>query len=308
MTGESSLVTVDAAIDFMRKHAAGPQPFLAVVWFGSPHKPHQALAGDRVLYAEAGEQLQHFYGEITAMDRAFGKLRDEIGALGIRENTILWYCSDNGGLPNIGSTGGRGDKGDVYEGGLRVPGILEWPERVPSRRVTHLPCNTSDIYPTLLDIAGVRPPHQPPLDGVSLVPLLDGRMNTRPKPIGFWDYPAKGIRTPSKEWMAELLEAQAAGKDVADPARLRLDAGHIDRTYPQGTFPGHSAWLDWPWKLHRIEGDAGRVRLELYNLAEDPDESTDLANNSRVRTGIMRAALDDWLASVVRSLNGHDYR
>lgn len=53
------------------------------------------------------------------MDRAFGKLRRELRTLGIHENTILWYCSDNGGLPGVGTTGGRGNKGQIYEGGRR---------------------------------------------------------------------------------------------------------------------------------------------------------------------------------------------
>ena len=111
MPGESSVVTVDAALEFVRKHAKSPQPFLAVVWFGSPHLPHQAIERDRATYEEQSAKLQHFYGEITGMDRAFGKLRNELRTLGIHENTLLWYCSDNGGLPNVGSTGGEDIRG-----------------------------------------------------------------------------------------------------------------------------------------------------------------------------------------------------
>ena len=307
--GESSMVTVDAAIAFIRKQAATPQPFLAVVWFGSPHGPHRALEQDRARYADEPDKLQHFYGEITAMDRAFGKLRKELRALGIQENTILWYCSDNGGLPKLGATGGRGHKGQVYEGGLRVPAMLEWPARIAGPRVTHMPANTVDIYPTLLELAGARVEAQPPLDGLSLVPLLDGTIKARAKPMGFWDYPIKGIGTPSDEWMRELLEAQAAGKETTERARLRLDAGRIDKQYPEDTFPGHAAWLDWPWKLHRIQGNDAKdeVRLELYNLADDPEEETDRATHQAERTRSMMSELEVWLASVVRSLNGKDY-
>jgi len=103
--GESSMVTADAAIEFIRKHARSRQPFFAVVWFGSPHGPHQAIEADRALYKNQSERLQNFYGEITGMDRAFGKLRRELRQLGIRENTLLWYCSDNGGLPRVGRPG-----------------------------------------------------------------------------------------------------------------------------------------------------------------------------------------------------------
>jgi len=304
--GESSMVTADAAIEFIRKHAKSPQPFCAVVWFGSPHGPHQAIERDRALYKNQSEKLQHFYGEITGMDRAFGKLRRELRELGIRENTILWYCSDNGGLRGVGSTGGRGHKGQIYEGGLRVPAILEWPARLAGHRVTNVPCNTTDIYPTLLDIAGVRMKNQPPLDGISLAALLEGKMKSRPKPMGFWDHPTGGIRTPSKEWMAGLRKAQQAGKKVDDPSRLRLNAGKITKQYPEGSFPGHSAWLDWPWKLHRIQKKAP-VKFELYNLADDPQEGQDCTATQPERTKTMQAELEAWLQSVVRSLNGKDY-
>jgi len=301
------MVTVDAALEFIRKHAKTPQPFLAVVWFGSPHGPHQAIERDRALYADQAKKFQHFYGEITGMDRAFGKLRRELRTLGIRDNTILWYCSDNGGLPGVGTTGGRGHKGKVYEGGLRVPAILEWPERISGHRVTNVPCNTVDIYPTLLDIVGVRMENQPPLDGVSLTGLIDGKMKSRPKPMGFWDHPTGGISTPSAKWMAELLEAQKAGDEVGDRSRLRMDAGKITKQYPEDTFPGHSAWTDWPWKLHRIQDKKANVKWELYNLADDPGEQKDLLPQQSGRARSMSSQLEAWLRSVVRSLNGKDY-
>ena len=303
--GESSMVTVDAALEFIGKHAKSPKPFLAVVWFGSPHGPHQAAPEDRALYAGQPERERDWLGEITGMDRAFGKLRAGLRALGIHENTILWYCSDNGGLKEA-STGGRGKKGQIYEGGLRVPGILEWPARFQGHRETAVPCVTSDMYPTLLDIVGVTMPNQPPLDGISLVPLLDGKMNERPKPIGFWDHATGGVSTPSAKLMAELLQAQQAGREV-DPHTFGPNAHKVTKQYPLDAFPGHAAWLDWPWKLHRIERK-GPPNLELYNLAADADEKNDLAGEQADRVKAMRADLEAWLTSVVHSLNGDDYR
>lgn len=302
--GESSMVTVEAALEFIRKHARSPRPFLAVVWFGSPHGPHRATEKFRRMYADEPKRLRDFYGEITGMDHAFGKLRRELRELGIHENTILWCCSDNGGLPK-GRPGGRGRKGQIYEGGLRVPGILEWPARIGGHRVTDVPCNTCDIYPTLLDVVGVRPDHQPPLDGVNLVPLIEGDMRARPGPMGFWEHPTGGRSTPSSKLMKELLEAQQAGEEI-DPHTFGKNAHRITRRYPTDSFPGHAAWLDWPWKLHRIE-KGNRVRTELYNLADDPGEKKDLAGARPDRAAAMRAEIEDWLKSVVRSLNGGDY-
>ncbi|MFC1792885.1 sulfatase-like hydrolase/transferase [Planctomycetota bacterium] len=304
--GESSMVTVEAAIEFIRKHTNSPNPFLCVVWFGSPHGPHQAIEQDRAIYDDQNKKLRHFYGEITGMDRAFGKLREELRKLDIHENTILWYCSDNGGLPGVGTTGGRANKGKVYEGGLRVPAILEWPARIPHPQVTDVPCNTYDIYPTLLNIVGLKVENQPPLDGISLTRLIDNKMKSRPKPMGFWDYPENGISTPSKKWMTELLKAQKAGKEIADKSRLRLAAGKITKKYPEDSFPGHAAWLDWPWKLHRIETKNG-IKIELYNLAKDPEEKNGLAPEYDQQVESMRSDLETWQKSVVRSLNGEDY-
>lgn len=308
MKGESSIVTVDLALEFIRKHAKGPKPMLAVVWFGSPHVPHIAAEEDRKLYEGQDDRHQNYYGEITGMDRAMGKLRRELDSLGIRDNTLLWFCSDNGGVANVSATGGREQKGEIYDGGLRVPAIIEWPAHLARHRVTSVPCCTSDIYPTLLQIAGAKPSAQRPLDGISILPLIDGETDARPQPMGFWQYPEKGIGTPTAKWMSELLETQKAGREETDPARLWPDAGKIEKKHPADTYPGHAAWLDWPWKLHRIQEEGLPLRFELYNLAADPMEKADLSAREDARVKSMRARSEAWLASVVRSLNGDDYR
>ncbi len=305
--GESSMVTVDAAIEFMRKHKDSDKPLFVVVWFGSPHGPHQAIEEDRVLYEDQPEKLQHFYGEISGMDRAFGKLREELKNLNDYENTILWYCSDNGGLPGVGSTGGRGNKGDIYEGGLRVPAIIEWPARIGNARVTAFPANTSDIFPTLLEIVGVKTDTSRPLDGISLLPVLDNQMSKRKEPMGFWHYPAGGIPTPSAAWMTELLEAQKNGNMVGDSIRLRIEDSMVKTEYPLDSLAGHAAWLDWPWKLHRIQDQEGGITWELYQLEKDPMESNDMVSIEPEKADEMKSGLEAWQRSVVRSMYGLDY-
>ncbi len=307
--GESSIVAADASLEWMREKTKQDQPFLAVVWFGSPHSPHRAIAADRAPYADQPEKLQHFYGEITGMDRAFGKIRNGLTELGIRENTILWYCSDNGALPKIGSTGGhRGNKGKIYEGGLLVPAILEWPARIPQPRITKLRCNTCDIYPTLLEIVGTEVKNQAPLDGVSLVSLIDGKGPGKSRSMGFWDTTARGIGTPSAAWMAELLAAQKQGKDLLPHVSSENAAKLPNPAYSLSKFPGHAAWIAGDWKLHRIAGGNKKVNWELYNLANDPKETADLLDKEPSRVKQMRGELSAWLKSVTRSLNGADYR
>jgi arylsulfatase len=243
------------------------------------------------------------------MDRAFGRIRKELKDLGLRDNTVLWYCSDNGALPKVGSSGGRrGQKATIYEGGLLVPALLEWPAKLAKHRVIATPCVTSDIYPTVLEIAGARVERQQPLDGVSLLPLLLGKVESRGKPIGFWNHPTPGVGTPAKEWMEELYAEQKAGREPADPKKLFVSAGKIGDKQPLDRFPGHAAWLDGSWKLHRIENPkAAEPRWELYDLAADPKESHDLLATEAKRVTTMRKELTAWLESVVRSLNGEDY-
>jgi arylsulfatase A-like enzyme len=307
LNGESSEVTADAALEFIRKHAKSEQPIFAVVWFGSPHDPHIASDEDSALYPGIEPRLQHFYGEITGMDRAIGRIRQELKDLGIAENTLLWYCSDNGGLPNVGTTGGRGHKGNIYEGGLRVPAIIEWPAKIPQPKATYLPANTSDIFPTLLEVTGIKLENTPKLDGISLLPAIENRMESRPEPMGFWQYPEGGRGVPSHRWMTELLEAQEQGQTISDSARLILDAGEISKQYPEDSFPGHAAWLDWPWKLHRIQNGQGEPELELYNLKTDSLEQGNLLEAEPDLVQSMLPKLENWQQSVMQSLNGKDY-
>jgi len=306
MKGESSMVTVEAAIEFIRHHAGGEKPMFVVVWFGSPHVPHRAAEEDRQLYLGQPPELQHFYGEITGLDRAMGRLRAELRALEIHDNTLLWYCSDNGGLPDVGRNGGRGHKGQMYEGGLRVPAMIEWPARIAEPRIVEAPCTTSDIYPTLLALTGTRVAHQPPLDGIDLLPLIEGDASKRP-PIGFWHYPSPGIRTPSEQWMPELLAAQREGRAITDESRLFLDAGTIV-PFPEDDDRGHAVWLDWPWKLHFIRHPDGSQHSELYHLETDPMEKHCRAGVERERWWTMWAQMEIWMAGVHKSLNGGDYR
>lgn len=304
--GESSAIAVDAALEFIREQSKADKPFLAVVWFAAPHVPLEASDEDLKPYVSEGEWAGYF-AELTAFDRAFGKLRDELTVMGIKEDTILWYNSDNGGM-HPDSTGGRAKKGSIYEGGLRVPAILEWPKRFPKPQVVTAPCNTSDIYPTLLEITGTRVDGQFPLDGISLMPILQGTQACRTQPMGFWQMNGKGRGTSSKKLMAALLKAQKKGNEVGDASRLDLDAAEVKIQIPENDMSGHAAWIDWPWKLHRIENEKGNVKLELYNLVEDPYEKADQSKLQPERVGLMKAQLEDWQTSVVQSHNGQDYQ
>ena len=187
--GDSSEIIVAEALGFVRKQAQAERPFFAVIWYGTPHSPFVATDKDRAAFPDLDDRSQHHYGELVAMDRSIGALRQGLRELAIEENTLFWFCSDNGGLPRIepNTVGGlRGFKGSVYEGGLRVPAIIEWPREIPHARVTSYPAATMDIFPTLAAVAGLPESTMlSPQDGASLAPLLAEERPRREKPIPF---------------------------------------------------------------------------------------------------------------------------
>ncbi|MCC9606435.1 sulfatase-like hydrolase/transferase [Blastopirellula sp. JC732] len=307
--GESSDVTADLATDWIREQAKGDKPFFAVVWFGSPHDPHIAADGDRELYKNEPKGFQDYYGEITGIDRAYGKIRSTLKDLGIRDNTILWYCSDNGADKRRGSAGPfREKKGSIYDGGLLVPAILDWPAHFPTPQTTEMRATTCDIFPTVLAAAGLPLDEGRPLDGVNLLPLLAEKVEKRPTPIAFWQTPNKGVSTPSATLMGDLLAKQQAGGDL--PAdEVSVHAADLPQpVISTESFPGHAALTDGDWKLHRIENAKGAVRFELYDLASDPYEKEDVLSQYPEETAKLKKLLQKWETSVVNSLNGADYK
>jgi arylsulfatase A-like enzyme len=194
LKGDDSKIIMDKAVPFIRKAVKDKKPFLAVIWFHAPHAPVVGGPKYRRMYSQYSEDQQHYYGCITALDEQIGRLRSRLRKLGIADNTMLWFCSDNGPEGKDGKTGRyrgsaghfRGRKRSLLEGGVRVPGLLEWPARIKPGRVTDIPCSTSDYFPTVMDILGFKMKGRPePVDGVSLLPLINGKMQSRPVPIGF---------------------------------------------------------------------------------------------------------------------------
>lgn len=301
-TGKGSVILMDEAIAFLKNHQAGDRPMFTVVWFPSPHDPHREVPDGPSLYE--GKPHAGYYREITLLDQQVGRLRGEIRSMGIAENTIVWYCSDNGGLVKE-TSGGRERKGSIYEGGLRIPGIVEWPARRLRGR-TAVPVTTCDIYPTLLAMAGVELNAPHPLDGMDVSGIIEGSVAERGKPMGFWHLLQNGQSTWSDRIQKAIMEKQQAGGPLPhDPPRMRKDVDEFPQ-FPEHTTKGHAAWNDWPWKLHRINGE----RFELYQLTDDPMEQADLSKDPQhaQRMGRMQKELDAWMRSVIRSLNGKDYQ
>jgi len=189
--GDDSRVIMDRVVPFVRDAARSKTPFLAVVWFHTPHSPVIGGQKYRAMYKDRPENEQHYYACITAMDEQVGRLRAELDRLGVADNTMLWFCSDNGparqGSPRqVGSAGPlKGYKLSIHEGGIRVPGLLVWPSKVKNPVTVTAPCVTSDYFPTILAALDIKLPDDRVYDGIDLLPLIEVKTKTRTQPIGY---------------------------------------------------------------------------------------------------------------------------
>ena len=272
--GDSSEVIVDEALRFIRRQVEQSNPFFAVIWYGTPHSPWIASEEDRAAFASLDENSQHHYGELAAMDRSIGTLRAGLRELQVERKTLLWFTSDNGGLPRIEpeTVGGlRGFKGSLYEGGIRVPAIIEWPEGIAGARITEFPAATMDIFPTISAIAGlpVEVALQPQ-DGIDLQALFESEQGRREKPIGFRhtgrialiDNDLKIVRNESDSESYEVFDLAADPKETvdisaerpSDSARLReaveawntsVEASANGADYPDGDFDSEESAPRW---------------------------------------------------------------
>ncbi|MEM8678500.1 MAG: sulfatase-like hydrolase/transferase [Planctomycetota bacterium] len=229
--GDDSRVIMDRAIPFIEQSVASNEPFLAVIWFHSPHLPVVAGADHRAAYPAASRPWhQNYYGCVTALDEQMGRLRATLRQLNVAANTLLWFCADNGpeGGPQApGATGPfRGRKRSLYEGGIRVPAFAHWPRRIPAGRSTDFPAVTSDYLPTILEFLGESGDEHRPLDGVSLLSVLSDTVPARSDPIGFL-FRSKGAwiadqyklvgDTSADQW--ELYDLQADPGEQTDLAQ-----------------------------------------------------------------------------------------
>lgn len=183
LEGESSGLMVREALKFISDHR--DRPTLTVVWYGSPHHPFVSHPEDREGFPDGqqGDQL----GEIVAMDRSIGMLRDGLRKLGIEKETLVWFTSDNGGLATDPNSVGhlKAFKGSLNEGGIRVPALIEWSGRIQPA-VTDFPASTMDIMPTIIDVLDLPDDSQLAVrDGESIASLFDGVVPQRTRPIPF---------------------------------------------------------------------------------------------------------------------------
>lgn len=334
-SGEGSEVVVDEALRFIEKASQTERPFFVLVCFGSPHEPYSGLDEDLSRYDELPESyreksvrltsnetglpvsrplnevLRERYAEITAMDRAIGKLRRWLKDERLGENTLLWYFSDNGS-PEEGAVTSplRGHKAQMYEGGIRVPAVLEWPRRISQPQVTEVNAVTSDLLPTLCDLLSLPLPDRP-LDGVSLKSVMDREVALRPEPIGFWAYnPRELLASNPRPYIdSELQEGTTPlVKIMADRFTRDFLNFHHHQVITERDFAGARTLLDNQFKLILDAQPGSGTSKELYDLRQDPAEQHNLIDSKPEIAALMEQQLRDWQQSVLDSLTGADYR
>ena len=269
-------ILMDRTLGFIREARTADRPFLACVWFLTPHTPVVAGPRHRALYPSRSIEEQHWFGSISAMDEQIGRLRHALHTMGLAENTVVWFCSDNGPtwVHDLNSAGPfRGKKGSFWEGGIRVPASLVWPARFKNPRVVDASVSTNDFLPTILSWAGQDIPHDRVLDGMDATPILDGEERNRSRPLGFVSPVMRSQAQDTKAWK------QIGGQQMA--------------------------WIDGPMKL--ISFDEGQ-KWQLYDLTQDPSESHDIADEKPEVVAKMKSSLIKWIESCHQSAAGHDYQ
>ena len=269
--GDDSKIIMDKALDFIERKAAESNPFLSVIWFHTPHTPVVAGNQHRALYPDQEMEAQHWYGSISAMDEQIGELRQKLRELDIEENTVVWFCSDNGPsyIHQHNSSGGlRGKKAELYEGGIRVPAILEWPQRVSTPLLSKLPVSTSDFYPVFLSLCGIEMDDQPLLDGENVIHNILSGKSDRDNPILF--------QSPVPNRLKKY--------ETADAEQFAL--------------------IDNNLKLVSIDNGA---TFQLYDLNDDPGEKNDISKEYKELMQKLILKLEAWQVSIKNSAGGKDY-
>jgi len=278
LKGGASKVVMDRVLPFIENSVKNQQPFFTVIWFHAPHQ--DVVAGPEYLAKYKGHgEAAHYYGVVTEMDEQIGRLRAELKHLGVDNNTLITFTSDNGpesanirakktalGGRMAGSTDDlRGRKRSLYEGGVRVPTLAVWPDNIAAGSVINTLASTLDYLPTINEIVGYTMPDDRPIDGTSILPLLQGRK----------------------------VNKNRYERNKAIPFIAKDKLSLIDGDYKLVT------------NAHALANNLAEA--ELYNLALDRGETTNIAENHPKRVNAMIEQITKFILSAKASHNGADY-
>lgn len=259
----------DAAIDFVER--SKENPFFVYIAPNVPHTPLEVSERYSDPFVEKGidEKVAKIYGMMKNLDENFGKLLKKIDELQLSENTLVVFMSDNGPTSGRYNAGLRGAKGSVYEGGIRVPFYVRWPDRIKSGTRRDTIAAHIDILPTILEATGGQVPEGLTLDGKSLLPLWldDSAKQHWPDRVLFTQHIKSIIQAPYQN-------------ATAFTQRYKLVA------YPKSANDSH------------FSANTGKGEFALYDLQSDPKEATNIASSKPEVFARLKRAYDDWFQSM----------
>lgn len=242
----------DAALDFIDRNKENP--FFIYLSYNAVHTPMHAKEEDIEQFVKISPEKRRIYAAMTkSMDENIGRVTERLKRHAIEANTLIIFINDNGGATNNASENKplRGYKGSYWEGGIRVPFVFNWAGNIPAAKEYNYPVSTLDLLPTILAAAGAKSSGQH-LDGVNLLPYLQGKKKQPPHEFLFW----------------RLWRAAAVRKGKYKLIRIAEDPLKQDR------------------KL--------LLPLMLFDLEDDPAETTNIAEQNPGVTKELLAALEDW--------------
>ncbi|UXP32049.1 sulfatase-like hydrolase/transferase [Reichenbachiella agarivorans] len=178
------------AISYIDRYAESDDPFFMYLAYNAPHAPIQATQEyiDQVAHIEEGARAA-YAAMVVGMDQGIGRVIDKLKETGEYDNTLIVFYSDNGAHTHGASSAPyRGHKGMLFEGGIRVPFLISWPKGIEGGQRYEAPIFALDVFPTVLAAAHLQAPKSKSLDGVDLLPYLNGVENEEPHEVLFWRY------------------------------------------------------------------------------------------------------------------------
>lgn len=258
-------------------------PFFLYLAFNAVHAPMHALDADRDKFPNVEDENRRTYdGMLLAMDRSIGRVLDRLEKHGLADNTIVLFLNDNGGGGSTARYAAhsrnfannkplRGHKFDVLEGGVRVPIIIRWPGQVPAGKVYRKMVSSMDVYPTLIQSAGLETPEGQPADGVDLIPYIKGENESAPHEWLCWQ---------NRSWLS-----RKPGRPVVPTPKVH-----------------NGAIRKGNWKLvrlsERVDSDDRAPAWQLYDLATDIGERKDVAHKHEAVVEELNGLFKTWRASM----------
>ncbi|MCX2831027.1 sulfatase [Microbulbifer thermotolerans] len=268
-------VLADEAVDFIGKNR--DKPFFVYLAFNAVHTPMEALEEDMRRFPQLSGKRRELAAMTLAMDRGIGRVMDQLEQLRLTENTIVVFSNDNGGPSD--KNGSRnyplaGTKSNHLEGGLRVPFLMRWPEKLAGGVDYDFPVSTLDLLPTFYEAAGGEK-YASVLDGVNLIPYLTGEKRGRPHQTLFWKKETRAVIRDGDWKLIRYPDRPAELYNLAEDIGEQNDLAAVHPQRVRSMFKKLFAWeltLQRPlWLLKRKYEKYDIDRMDQYRVPKKPD-------------------------------------